>query len=106
EGWRATHPIGGHRGGNRAVPGTIDTDRKRNPILVQECAEGLGSHHTVMLENGVKPDDAHVPRVEGGVDASSLRKTVGHTPGAEHLEGVENHHPSSKLGELEGEGVE
>jgi len=62
---------------NRACRvGLVDADGVRNPVLVQEHAQGLGTHHLVVLEDGVQADHAHLVLREQAVDAQGLRQAM------------------------------
>lgn len=94
---RAAHPMALHRHQHRTSwIGLVDTDRERNPVPVQENAQGLGPHHIVVLEDGVQADHRDLFLREQPVDAQSLRQAVRHATRAQHLEGVQHHCASAQ----------
>lgn len=91
---RALQAVGAHGEGNGAAVGVgeVDAHRKGIAMLGEKDREGLGAHHRVMLEDGVQADDGERGAGQQPRHPLGLGQAVEHAAGAEHLEGVDQHH--------------
>ena len=94
----ALHRVRPHRerDGVSVQPGHIDTDGEPNAVLMKERAQGLDPHGFVVLEHRVQPDDRERCVGEQLGNALGLGQAARDAAGAQHLEGVEQHHPPPK----------
>ncbi len=100
---RPLHGVRPHRLRDRITLGArfVHSDRKSNPVLVQECPERRKAHGFVVLEDRMEPDDGYRGTGEVLRDPLSLRQSASNAARAEHLEGVEQDDSPSKAFESE-----
>ena len=77
---------------------SVDSDRERNPVFVQEGFKRDRRHSLAVLEHTVKAQ--HRDSVaERALDSLSLRDPVRNTTRAEDLERLDHHHLTSESGQ-------
>ena len=84
----------------------VDADRERVAELGHERRQGVRTHHVVVLEDRVEPDDGQVLTRVHALHSRRLGQRVVHTCRAQHLERLEHHHPPPEVSERDAVGVQ